>query len=283
MTKKRANGEGSIYKIRNRWRGLVTIDGRRVSFCADSKKEISDWIKKTTHQIDRGLTYQGSKVKFDDYLSHWLFRMENAIRPSTYSNYKILCKKYLIPNFGRLLLKDLTADYIQFIYDEWYREGVGVYTILKTHAILHHALVQAEKIGIIPHNPARLVQLPRLPYTEMRFWSDSEANRFLMIAKEDRLYALFYLAIVTGIRQMELLGLQWTDLDWQRATLLVCRQLTRTKKEMFSSPKTRAGKRSLHLGAGTLAILREHYERQKVSRCRPKSGPYAIAPACHCN
>jgi integrase len=80
--------------------------------------------------------------------------------------------------------------------------------------------------------------------------------------------ALFQLAVVTGMRQMELLGLRWADLDWIRQTIKVERQLDRSHGNgiQFSAPKTRYGKRTIALGVRTVAILRAHAERQQVER-----------------
>jgi integrase len=266
MARKRGNGEGTIYKLKNgNFRSQVTVrGGKRLSFTAKTRKEVSDWIRKTNQQVEQGLTYQAGKVKLGEYLERWLASKENALRPATYQHYRILAEKHLIPKFGELTVKELTPDHIQFVYDEWARRGVGSPTIKKAHAVLHQALARATHTGLLLRNPAGMVNPPKSPEKEMLYWTEEQVNRFLSVAQGNRLYALFYLAIVTGARQMEILGLQWRDLDWNRGTLRIQRQLARKSGELFAPIKTKAGKRTLELGSSTLAVLHNHLEQQQM-------------------
>ena len=151
------------------------------------------------------------------------------------------------------------------MYDDWIRSGLGIPTVLKIHQVLHAALERAVKTGILVQNPSRYVSRPKEPHSEMCVWDESEAGRFLLTARGNRLYCLFHLALVTGARQSELLGLQWKDLEWSRGILHIQRQLTRTG-ELFAPLKTKAGKRAIELGTNTLAALQEHYKLQQLER-----------------
>jgi integrase len=263
---KRLNGDGSIYQLPSgKWRGLVSIGGKRLSHTSKTRKEITAWIRQITGQVEQGLSYDSARVTVGDFLIRWLASKENSIRPTTYSHYKIIIEKHLAPALGIVLIKDLTPDRIQYIYDEWIRSGYGAPTVIKTHAVLHQALERAVRLGLLVRNITDLVSPPKGSQEEMRFWSEMEANRFLTATRENRLYALFHLAIATGARQMEILGLKWSDLDWLRGTLRISRQLSR-KGEMFSPLKTNAGRRTLELGPNTLAALREHSSRQQLER-----------------
>lgn len=266
MARKRSSGEGSIYQLPSgRWRGLVTVNSKRLSFVGNTKGEVASWIKKTANQVDNGLTYQSTKVTLGNYMAGWLVNIQSSIRPATFRNYTILVNHHIVPALRNVLMKDLTADRLQAVYNEWIVKGIGLHTIRKNHAILHHALRQAEQTGLIHRNTADLVRPPQIPHKEMQFWSESEANRFLLAARGDRLYALFHLAIVTGARQMELLGLKWQDLDWTRGTIHIERQLTRMGKG-FAKLKTKSANRSIEIGSAMLAELREHAKRQDLER-----------------
>lgn len=177
----------------------------------------------------------------------------------------MLIEKHLAPQLGTIPIKDLTPDRIQNAYDSMLESGVGAHTIIKAHAVLHEALQRAAETGLAFRNAADLARPPAAPDKEMQFWNDEEANRFLAASQNNRLYALFYLAIVTGARQMELAGLQWADLDWLRGTLHISRQLAR-KGEVFAPQKTRAARRTIALGTGTIAVLRNHQELQVQER-----------------
>jgi len=109
---------------------------------------------------------------------------------------------------------------------------------------------------------------PQEPSKEMRILNESQVSQMLVTAKGHRWEALFHLDVVTGMREMELLGLKWTDLDWKNQTIKVERQLLRQHGEgiQFSGPKTKYGKRTLSLGPSTIELLRNHFERQQLDR-----------------
>jgi integrase len=102
----------------------------------------------------------------------------------------------------------------------------------------------------------------------MKILNESQVNRLLIKVTGHPWEVLFYLAVVTGMRQMELLGLKWTDLDWTRQTIKVERQLMRPNRNgvQFTDPKTRFGKRTIALGGRTIEVLRSHFDRQQVER-----------------
>jgi integrase len=269
MAKKRGNNEGSISRRKNgSWRGQVVLQGRRLSFSADTRREAQEWLKKTISQIDGGMTFASTKISVEEYLIGWLTSTKASKRLTTWNHYNQLTHSYIIPNLGQIKIKDLRTDYIQGMYNLLLDQNVGVYTILKIHTLLHSALAQAFRLSIIPRNPAGFVQPPKAPATEMAVLNESQVSHLLVAAKGHRTEALYHLAVISGMRQMELLGLKWTDLDWIRQTIKVERQLVRPNghEVQFSSPKTRLGKRSVSLGRKTIEILRSHYERQQLER-----------------
>lgn len=276
---KRGHGEGTIYKRADgKWRAQVSVgaanstSSKRLSKTHARRAVVAEWLRKTTGQVERGLTYDQARVSLADHLGRWLASVQSSLRDSTYSHYKLLIENYLIPSIGDALVKDLSPDLVQFCYDELARSGVGAHTVIKMHAVLHEALERAVETGLASRNPTDAARPPAKPEKEMQFWSEVEANQFLMAARANRLYALFYLAIVTGARQMELCGLQWIDLDWTagansaNSQLRIQRQLLRSGKETFGPQKTARAKRSITLGAGTLDVLRAHLALQARER-----------------
>jgi len=262
MAKIRKHGEGNIDQLASgNWRGRLTVDGRRVYYTSKSLSEVKSWLRKTAEQINQGMTYQAAKMTMEAYLDNWLASKKSSTRQTTYSHYASICHKYLKPAFGRILVKDLTADKIKFIYNKWQSEGVGAYTIRKAHTVLHNALEEAESTGMVMRNVCDHVKPPKEPDDEVKPWTTEQSNQFLTTAKGHRLYALFYLALATGMRQMELLGLRWSDLDRSRGILHVQRQLSRSGGKELPL-KTRNAKRSIELGAGTLQVLEDHYQGQ---------------------
>ena len=269
MSRKRANNEGTVYKLPSgRWCAQLSLEGRRMSKTFNTQKEGLDWIRKTRGQIDDGLNYASTKITLGEYMNNWLTSTKSAKRTSTWSHYEQVTRSYIVPRLGKIKIKDLRPEHIQGFYNQLVQQEIGIYTILKIHTVLHSALHYAAKLGMVNRNSASFTQPPKEPATEMTILNESQVSQFLITAMTHRWEALFHLAIVTGARQMELLGLKWTDLDWVRQTLKVERQLIRPNGNGvgFSAPKTRLGKRSIALGGRTIEVLRAHYERQQVER-----------------
>ena len=134
--------------------------------------------------------------------------------------------------------------------------------------MLHSALTQAVKLGIISRNPASNTMPPKEPTREMRILDESQVSQLLISARDIYWEALLHLAVTTGMRQMELLGLKWTDLDLIKQTLKLERQLDRHRSEgvQFTQPKTRFGRRTVALGTQSIEILRSHNKRQHAER-----------------
>lgn len=265
----RGKNEGSIQQRPNgTWRAQVTLQGRRLSYAAKTRRECQDWIKKTIHQIDDGMTYSNTRIILEEFLSGWLTSSKASKRRSTWAHYCQLVHNYVVPRIGQIKVKDLRPDQIQGLYNTLLSQGVGTYTVIKIHTTLHSALAHAVKTGIVGRNPASQTIPPKQPSKEMHIFEESQVNQMLVAAKGDRWEALYHLAVTTGMRQMELLGLKWSDLDWINQTIKVERQLVRPDGEgiQFAQPKTRLGKRTVVLGIKTIAVLRSHFERQHAKK-----------------
>jgi integrase len=267
MAKIRCKNEGSIHQRRNgTWRAQVSLEGRRLSFTAKTRHECQEWLKKTIGQIDQGMTFTSTILTFDEFLNTWLGSAKASIRPRTWSHYEQLIRNYVIPNLGQIKMKDLRPDQIQRFYNHLLSNEVGVYTVIKIHAMLHGALEQAVKAGLVNRNVSNAVIPPSEPAKEMSILDESQVSQLLIAARGSRMEALLHLAVSTGMRQMEILGLKWSDLDWLKKTLKVERQLVRGEGVKFSQPKTRHGRRIVVLGDRTIETLRRHYERQNEER-----------------
>ncbi len=110
--------------------------------------------------------------------------------------------------------RELRTEQVQSLYGQLLKRHVSVYAVRKTHTVLHSALQHALRMEIIARNPVAFALQPSLPPVDINFLDESQASRFLIAIQGHRWEALFYLAITSGARQKELLGLKWTDLDW---------------------------------------------------------------------
>lgn len=265
----RGRNEGSITQRSNgTWRAQLSMNGKRISFGAKTKAECQEWLRRTQHQIDYGLNIQGGKIKTGEYLKEWLENATPGLRPKTAHQYSDILEKHIIPYIGRVILKDLTQQRIERFYSELTRDGRGARTVLYAHQVLHKALEKAVLYGLLVRNPAHGATLPRQHKEEMKVWDEAQVASFLAAASGSRLAGLYHLAVVTGMREGELFGLKWSDIQWSAGVISVQRQVQRVphKGWSFIEPKTKAGRRTIRIGPGVIDALRQHKVRQQLEK-----------------
>lgn len=274
---RRANGEGTKVYIRKDGRPEVkytvqtvagprrkTLTGKR----GQSKEDLARELRKILVASEGRVFDDSENVTVAEYLERWL---EDSVRDNvshrTEANYRLMVREHLVPAFGAVKLAKLTPARIQSLYRRLQDDGKHA-TARYVHATLHRALGQAQRWGTVTRNAAALVTPPRARKKEVAALTRDEAGRFLRTAREsgDRLEALYVLAIRTGMRQGELLGLRWSDvtLDGAEPSLRVARQLQRARGGgglQFAPTKTKKG-RHVSLGPSTVAALRRHSARQ---------------------
>lgn len=271
MARKRGNNEGTIYKRKNgTWCAQVSLDGKRLTRTFKTQKECQVWIREFAGRIDSGLTYEKAHLTLKDFMERYLASTKSSLRPKTWYQYSQIARDYILPELGERKLVDLYPDIVQALYDKLLMAGVGVRTIRFSHSILRRCLNQAVKLGIIQSNPTAAVSPPKAPHKEMKFLDEAQAQQliFAAMATGDRYTGLYQLALTTGMRQGELLGLQWKDINWDRKTIHIRRQLSRMpgKPLSFAQLKTRSSVRTIALGDATIAALKQHQQKQLLER-----------------
>jgi integrase len=269
MTRRRGNNEGCLHQRANgTWQALVSLQGHRISHTSKTRHEAQEWLRQTLKQVDDGLSYASTKLTLANYLEEWLAGEKSAMRQSTWGHYEQLTRSYIYPMIGKLTLKDLRTAHLQGFYNRLGDQKVGIPTIRKIHKLLHSSLSAALETGLIMRNPAAFAHPPHEPMAEMKILDESQVSQFLVSIIGHQWEALFYLAITTGMRRGELLGLKWEDLDWLKGTVKVDRQASRCAgaEAKFLPLKTRFSRRTIALGEKTIRILRDHYERERLKR-----------------
>lgn len=254
----RSRNEGSLSKRANgSYLAQVSIDGKRVSKVYKTKKEAQEWVTTMTGQVKQGLTYNSAKTTVDELLAEWLKIKKTKSRPATEEQYRRIARLYISPALGKLKLQDITAARIQRLYSDLEKQNVGKRTIEITHTVLHGFLTHAQRLGLVAQNWAALVEVPRPASREMVVWDESQVSQFL-IANPDTFYRL---ALATGMRRGELIGLQWKDVDWSAGMIHIRRQVYELEGGgwIFQAPKTERGRRGIRLGRGMLEALRYQF------------------------
>jgi integrase len=274
---KRGNFEGTIYQLKNgKWRAQYTFFRQRLSFVAKTKAECLTWIEKLRSQSSDSPQENETFQTLSEYLAKWLKQIGMDIRPTTLYQYNLYCEKYILPRLGRYHLYQVRLQMIQEMYSDLHREGIGARTIHIIHNVLHHALEDAYVAGYIKKNPAQGARHPKVIHKEMKVYNTDQVNQMLLAAQDDPYQALYHLALVTGMRQSELLGLKWGDVDIHRGFVKVERQLKRSYQGMdyFTQTKTSNGKRVIQIGIQTIQKLQDHYGLQQW--IKGKAGKYWV-------
>jgi integrase len=164
---------------------------------------------------------------------------------------------------GKVKLKNLTSAHVRGLYRQKLDAGLSPRTVQYVHVTLHKALKQAIADGLIPRNATESVKPPQVRREEMRPLPAEQVKDLFGAAKGDRLEALYVLAVTTGLRRRELLGIKWDDVDLGSGSLQVRRTLTTAKGgPVLSAPKTKGSRRTVKLSQTPLEALRSHLERQ---------------------
>ena len=218
---------------------------------------------------DGGLVFDADNQKLGAYLGRWLAdSVRDTVKATTYETYERLMRLHLVPALGRVKLKNLSPAHVRGLYREKLDSGLPPASVQRVHALLHKALKQAVNDGLIARNVTQAVKAPRQSRKEIPTLNREQARVFLEAAKGDRLEVLYLLAIHTGLRQGELLGLKWADVDLDRGTLQVQRTLSAAKDgPTFTTPKTNKG-RSVRLTMQAIQALRDHRKRQVEERLK---------------
>lgn len=269
--RRRGNGEGSLFQRENgSWCAQITLaDGRRLSRHFETQREVNRWRVETLKSQQDGLLPANREITVAQFFERWL---EDVAKPSTrirtYQSYCGLFRVHIQPALGTVKLADLRPEHLQRFYTTKTEAGLSARTVRYLHGLLHHTLDQALKWGLVPRNVCEAVVPPRLARRSMQTLTPAEAQHLLEALRKDRLYALYLLAISTGMRQGEILGLRWTEVDLDGGTVRVVRAIQRIKGQGYvvSDPKTERGRRAIALPKITVTALREHQKQQAAEK-----------------
>jgi integrase len=257
---------------------IQTPDGpKRKTIYGRAYKEVEAALAKARGDAARGIVYDDKNLTVGEYLDRWLRdAVRGTVRESTYCRDEWLVNNHSKPTIGRVKLKNLNAMHLQGLYRDRLDSGLSGSTVQKLHHVMHKALARAVRWDLIPRNPADAVEAPKPSKKEMRPLSAPEARRLLDAASGDRLEALYVLAVHTGMRSGELLGLKWGDVDLSGATGTIRVRRTLTRKDngrriALGEPKTKKSRRTVKLTQRAVEALRSHSARQAGEKL--KAGP----------
>jgi len=271
---RRGRGEGSLWQRRDgRWEGRVQLgwspDGRRQyrSVIARTQLEAVARLKTVRDQVEDGLPVAPAGLTVRTYLVRWLDDASPRLRASTFARYAGLVSGQLIPQLGRLKLAKLTPGDVGRMMAEVQAGGLSARTASHCRAVLRAALSDAERDGLIHRNVARLSDAPHLAAPQPVVLSAGDVHNLLDACGDPGLRRLAVVAITTGLRLGEQLGLRWDDIDFERRCLHVRTTLQRIAGAYsLSEPKSATSRRVVALPDSALEVLRDERREQLAAQ-----------------
>ena len=261
---KRANGEGSIWKRKDgRWCASIVWDGERKYFYAASRVDVTIRLNKALEQRAAGLAAATTSTTITEFFRQWIDDIKPTIRYSTWFRYKRLLELHALPKIGCIALSELRPQHLQRLYASSLEEGMSPTSVHHLHTVIHKLLGAAQRWDIVARNVADLADAPRISRKEVRTLSQEEVRRLLQSVSEPRLRAFLTLAVTTGMRQGELLGLMWTDVSFKNRSIAVRSNRAYTETGYaISQVKTKHSRRLIKLSDMAIQALYEHQQAQ---------------------
>lgn len=265
---RRANGEGHIRYVEAQklWRAELTIrmdplTGKAIRRAVYGKTQAE--VRKKLEQLkvlrEQSALASPSKVTVADWAEEWLTHAATHVRPRTHEGYKRWVDTYITPHLGRIKLEKLTGRDVQALLDKLaasHRPRVAQLTRVTLGMMMNHAL----KLGVLHRSPVQSTRAPRSEKRPMSIWAPEQARSFLQQMAGHRLESAFYLAITTGMRKGEILGLRWSDLESDRLHVRQSVAVVAGRVQV-TSPETQTSQRTILLTRDIMAQL----ERRRVA------------------
>jgi len=239
-------------EIRNGVRQRITKRGFK------TKREAERAMVEAQAARQKGQYVEPSRILFRDYLQDWLKTKRN-LGEQTLELYHSYLRTHIIPSLGHIPLAKLSAHDIEMFLNSLHEKGLAAGTVKRIFSVVNAALHAAETKELIAKNAANKVEKPQVSRRrELVVWDPAFVNLFLEQTKQaSRHWIAVYLAVMTGMRQGEILGLRWSDIDFEKRNLTI-QQTVNRHGEIKQGAKTKQSMRSVALSPETIEVLQEH-------------------------
>ena len=236
-----------------------------------TKKDAQKYLTAKTREKDLGFFVEPALMPLNEFLDRWLSEIaQNKLRARTFENYESLLNCHVRKILGAKRLSDIQAYEVQKLYNDIKKAKYSPKTIRHVRNVLSSAFKQGVRWKMLMQNPCEFSELPRMEKVEMMYFTPKETAKFLDAAKDDKFFPAFLLAIETGMRPEEYLGLQWKDVDFENKVLSVRRALVVKKGGgfIFTEPKTKKSRRSIPISNTLIKALKAHRRIQLEERMK---------------
>lgn len=283
---RRANGEGGVWERPDTGRIQASVvvgwtpkgNARRVSKSFDTKEQARAWIAEQQVALSRGARLDDTAT-LHQVFDEWVTSGETLRRwaPATAANYRAILGKHVLPRLGRARVRDITPGDVRSLLRDLAKgngdtAGASPAMFRRVRSYLGMVLRDARRLGIITTNPVENVTVPAAPEPRVQRWSEDEVARVVRacIDRDDQAARYVLVALGTGLRTEELLGLTWDAVDLQQRLVTIQQVATAAgSKELRAGAKTSSGQRVVPIDAFTEAQLRRQREHvDELQRAR---------------
>lgn len=269
---KRANGEGNLRRrFDGTWEARITIEGKRKSVYGKTQAEVRQKMRNLQEAKDTCLNVAASEMMVSEWLSIWMRDYRNSIKDSSKATYWSDIRQHILPYIGKIKLSALTSEKVQRMYNKLIANGIAPKSVRNTHGILHKALDQAVKLKYIAGNVSDNCEIAVGAKKEMQPIKDGNLRIFLERIKGNRCEDMLLVAVFTGMRESEIIGLSWDCIDFNRKQIRVYRQLSKERKRdgqyVFTDLKNKKARSfsAADIVFDTLMRVKQEQEREKAN------------------
>jgi integrase len=258
--------------------GLNPATGRRITrfkTVHGAKRDAQRELRAILTALNAGAYADPRKLTVGQWLNQWLAEAQHVVARKTLERYREIVDRHLVPALGAIPLGKLQPVHVQAYYTQALaagrRDGTGglsAQTVVHHDRVLNVALKRARSLRLIASNPVEDVSRPRVERHEIEALEPAEAAALLNAARSNRMFALVFLALATGLRRGEILGLRWCDVDLEGRRLTVAQSLEQTVAGglKFKAPKTKRSRGTIALSLALVEELQTYRARQATER-----------------
>lgn len=200
-----------------------------------------------------------SKMLFGEYINSWFDKKKKSVGEQTQILYESIIRVHIVPALGEVPLSKLTAFHIENFIDQLTKSGFAAETVRRIYSVINTSLNAAARLDLVVKNVAAKIEKPKVVRKELKVWEPEYVAEFLeKIKGRSRYYIAIYLAVMTGMRQGEILGLRWSDVDLDAGIVRIQQTLRHDGKKLMPGAKTSKSVRSVAISPETARELREH-------------------------
>ena len=232
-------------------------------------------LAEQVRRAQTGSPVDDKKITVRDFLDSWLRDVAASLAAKTVERYEQIIRLRVLPAIGHLRISKLQPYHLQALYAKWGTEkrldkkpgGLSARSVLHHHRVLRNAFQQAVRMQLVASNVFASVRPPKCKGTTMAVIDEDEAAQLLRAAEGTEIYTAVAIALLTGLRRGEILGLRWSAIDWDRRQLSVLQSLEQIKDGLhFKTPKTASSRRTVSLSPLLIDILKKHRTKQTRHR-----------------